>query len=185
MGDWWSFGVVRRAVLRFAHSAIQVCGLDARMKGFIALPLIAYVGIFALLATGFGGLQTHRLKTEKREHAEYRTQVKAASDAAEAAAKLKTAQDSRLAKEKDDEAKRRYAALDTRHKRLLDSANSNRLLPAPPATGDPELACFDRTQLAGALGRFVEGVAGLALEGDQAVAALNIGREWARELMRR
>jgi hypothetical protein len=172
--------VVRSAVLRIAHTRIQVCRLAARMR----LPLIFYVGIFALLAVGFGGLQTHRLKTEKREHAEFRAQVKAAGEAAELAAKVKTEQDLKLAKEKNDEAQRRYAALATRHKRLLDSPGRN-VLPPVTAAGDPNLACFNRTELAGALGRFVEGVAGLALEGDQAIAAINIGREWARELMRK
>jgi hypothetical protein len=150
-----------------------------RNTGFISLPLIAYVAIFAVLAVGFGGLQTHRLKSANAHIAS----LEAAAKAQEEAMKVKAEQDGRLAKEKDDENKRRIAALSVRHKRLLDTNTS--ILPAPPAASNPDIACFDRTQLAGALGRFVEGVAGLALEGDQAIAAVNIGRDWARELMRR
>ena len=53
---------------------------------------------------------------------------------------------------------------------------------AAPAAKRPYLACFDRTALESALGKFVGDVRGLADEGAKAALDLNSAKTWAKSL---
>jgi hypothetical protein len=153
------------------------------VKGFITGPLlyvIAGMGAALLLSWGAVAVQTWRLDAAEGEIAAFH----AVSKAQEEANKKKAEGDAKLKKEKDDETKRKLAAADLRYKRLLDS--SGRIsLPAPESPGNPDLACFDRTQFLGAINGFLAEVAGLAHEGDQKSIGLDTARTWVNELLRR
>jgi hypothetical protein len=84
------------------------------------------------------------------------------------------------AKERSDENYRRnISRLDADLKRLRNARPS--VVPAAPAdTSHPELACFDRAQLASALRAYREGVIGLLGEGAAAVEGLDESKAWAQ-----
>lgn len=154
------------------------------MKGFIQLSLLGYVvvgmGAALLLSWGALGVQTYRLGSVE---ASYDALV-AAGKAQEEINKRKAEGDAKLKREKDNEAKRKYAALDDRYKRLLASPFSVNV-PAAESSGGADLACFDRAQFTGALNQFISEVAGIAQSGDQATIGLDIARGWVGELLRR
>jgi hypothetical protein len=137
-------------------------------------------GAALILSWGAVYVQTKRLAASQGEIAAFR----AASQAQEEANKKKTVADAKLKKEKDDEAKRRYAALDARHKRLLDSAGRISLPSTEPA-GGADLACFDRALFLGAINQFLADATRLAYEGDKASIGLDTARSWLAELLRR
>lgn len=143
------------------------------------MPLWGYAALAFVGVVVFAGVQTHRLRGA---HDTIAT-MKAVAKAQEEANKLKAQKDAALAKEKDNERNRRYAALDTRYKRLLDS-NTNILPAVSPSSPSPERACFARAELERALERFVADTAGIALTGDRAITDLNIGKEWVKALAR-
>lgn len=63
---------------------------------------------------------------------------------------------------------------------MQHARTATRFLPAVPATASqPELACFDRSDLERTLHQFDGGIQGLIEEGDETAIALNNAREWA------
>ena len=133
-----------------------------------------------LLSWGAVAIQTTRLNASE---AAYDALV-AAGKAQEAVNRKKAEGDAKLKKEKDDEAKRRIAAAESRAAKLLSGAGRVEL-PRDPAPGSADLACFDRAQFLGAINQFLGEVAGLALEGDKAAIGLDASRSWVAELLRR
>lgn len=151
-----------------------------KQHGFLTL-IQAGLVVFVLLA-GFGGMQTYRLKYAQNELAG----IKAAAKVLEEQNRKKAEGDLKLKEAKDAEYKRRIAALTSRYDGMLKS-RPGVLPPAEPAdsVAGATLACFDRNQLDATLARFIERVAGIAIEGDQAAIGLDLARGWVGELLRR
>lgn len=155
-----------------------------RERGFLGFGLMGYVAVIGgsalLLSWGAVYVQTSRLNAAEDEISAFR----ATSKAQEEANRKKAEGDAKLKEAKDREAKRRFADLDARYKRLLDSPTVSVLPPAEPS-GGADLACFSRPELERALNQFIGSVAGLVVEGDKASIGLDLAREWTQELMRR
>lgn len=155
-----------------------------RQHGFIAipeLPLWMWLAIALGFSVIFGIVQTNRLKAEKAEHKAF---VKITKSLGEEAAKkaAKQTADDKKAKEKADE-KNRFdtTALLADIQRLRNNHTRRGYVPVAPAgSSRPELACFDRAELDGALGRFLTGVIDLTGEGAKATVDLNAAKAWAQ-----
>lgn len=104
------------------------------MKGFISLPLIAYVAIFAGLAVAFGAMQTYRLKATKAEYAGFVAQVKSEGEAQERRTKEIIERQKRDANEAEIRSKRAVADIRSKYDRLRESGSSSRIVPAIPET---------------------------------------------------
>lgn len=101
----------------------------------------------------------------------------------EAAQKLKLAQEKqdKLNKERTDaEVKDNLDRLRADNKRLRNARASVRAVPdTASAPGDPDRACFDRTQLESAVQLLDSEVSGLVEQGSEAVVKLNAAKDWA------
>ncbi|MGE5509624.1 MAG: hypothetical protein ACM31O_00050 [Bacteroidota bacterium] len=127
-------------------------------------------------------VQTDRLDTCKAAHAAFVAQVKAAGEAAEAAAKAKEAADRKTKERADATHKRELDRLHAAYVSMRDSRTSTGLVPpAGAGSRSPEVACYKRADLDRALRAFDSGVAGLLEAGDSAIAGLNTARQWASE----
>lgn len=160
-----------------------------RSRGFIALPLGAYAAIgAAVVIAGLGiavKVQTSRLEAVKTEYAGFVAQVKALGDAqnAKAAAEDKV---NKERKEKADAENKKLrsdlAGLYDAYGRLREQrARGGELPSAPAGSRRPDLACFDRAELARAMGGLEEGVLRLTRQGDEARLDLDTAKEWARK----
>lgn len=156
-----------------------------RQRGFVTLPLWAYVALgAAVLVTVMGvalKVQSARLDAAKAEYAAFVAQTKAAGEAAQKAADARAKQD-KLNKERSDaEIKKLHAANVSLANSLRDARARGHYVPrAAPGARDPDLACFSRAELESAIGRLDAGLSAIALTGDQAVTAIESLREWAR-----
>ena len=92
------------------------------------------------------------------------------------------AKNDQAAKEKADaDAKRNLDQLHRTVARLRNERARASSVPAAPASASrPELACFDRAELAGAVGNLEAGVEGLVAEGAEAAVGLDSAKEWAK-----
>ena len=154
-------------------------------RGFIQLPMTAWGAIAAgaviLSLTGAVYVQTARLTACKAEYANFVGGVEALGKAAEKAAKDKEAMDKILKEKADAQNTRAITDLRATVKRLRDERTRASSVPAAPAgSRDPSLACFDRAELAGAVGNLEAGMEGLVAEGAEAAVGLNTAREWAK-----
>jgi hypothetical protein len=130
--------------------------------------------VYGLIAAAVGGYVLHCEHVKK-------VQAQVAAVAAEQAREnAKKALADLKAKERSDENYRRnIVRLAADIKRLRDARPS--IVPAAPANAvRPELACFDRTELAAALRTYREAVIGLLGEGAAAVEGLDEARVWAQ-----
>jgi hypothetical protein len=153
-------------------------------RGFISLPLSGYIalGAAAIIAvvSAYAYIQTNRLEACKQEHAAFVAQVKAAGDAAKVKADAENKLN--LERKKRNEAELRKLRLaNAEFKRLRDNAPSRRLPEAPADSRNPELSCFDRTELERAYGELVKGLRGLADEGTESTLALDSVKRWAQD----
>lgn len=154
-----------------------------RSRGFIALPLTAWLAIGASVAfLGMGvalRVQSERLASCKQEFAAFQAEVKALGEAAAAEAKRIEAENKAKKDKYDKQINSLRAANAVLNRRLRDSAGQSSL-PAPaPGSASPDRACFDRGILDDAIRAFTAGTAAIATEGQSAVDALNNAREWA------
>src|SRR3990167_8029489 len=163
-------------------------------RGFVQLSAMAWgaiaAGVVMLGMVVALKVQTHRLETCKAEFAMFKAQVEALGLAAEKAAKEKEAKD-KLAKEKADaENARTTATLAATVKRLRDANSRRSTVSAPaPFAASPDRICLDPNKLTSAvrsfgegIGRFVDGVLGIVVEGSQAVIDLDSAKRWAQAL---
>jgi len=154
-----------------------------RQRGIIALPLWAYVALgAALLVTVMGvalKVQSARLDSLRAEYAAFVADVKAKGDAAQKAADEREAQDKRNKERSDAEIKKLHAANVSLSVSLRDARSRGGYLPrASPGARDPDLACFSRAELESAIGRLDAGLSGIALQGDQAITAIEALKVW-------
>ncbi len=142
------------------------------------------LGSFALgLASGAGGawtVQGWRLDAVQAKFDGFAATVKAEGEAAEKLAKAEAAEDKRKKEIADHDYQSRIDSLVADNQRLRNERSRRGYVPAAPASSrNPEIACFDRTELEQALRRFDEEVTGLFAEGDADTVGLNVARSWA------
>lgn len=145
------------------------------------MKLTLYVAVTAgiLLATAVTGVvvQTKRLEAEKVAFADFRADVREKGRAAAEAARAKAADDKRRKEQIDDQHAFEVGVVRRDSERLRRALASRSLVPAAPATSSrPDLACFNRAELDGALRGFAEGARGLVGEGDESTVGLNAGK---------
>ena len=125
-------------------------------------------------------VQTSRLSACKAEFASFKVQVEVLGREAQRVADAKEAAD-RLNKEKTDAKTVRLTTdLNAATQRLRDNARSSFVLSRASPPGSPDVQCYDRAGLDGALRGFAKGVAGLIGEGSKNSLDLRLAREWAQ-----
>ena len=155
---------------RFLPSLVP--GLGALVNPWVLLALLgALVGSFLYgLHIGNSRLESYQLAVravgqaqEERTAANIKTD-KANKEATDRAHKTKLAAANRFANALADQ---------------LRKAPSGGFVPAAPAGApSPDRACFDRSQLDGALRNFAADTAGLIAEGDRAIIGLDASKNW-------
>jgi flagellar biosynthesis component FlhA len=153
-----------------------------RVLGWVTgLPLSAWIAIAFALTLGFGALQTHRLHAEKKAFATFKTEVKVKGEQAKKDAEKQIAADKRQKEKADEQNKRNSDSLNRELVRMRANNATRSLVPAATATASrPDLACFDRTDVDGALRAFTAGTLELVGEGAKATVDLDTARAWAQ-----
>jgi len=154
-------------------------------KGFITLQLCGYVALgmgVAMLGLGaFAKIQTSRLDAVKAEYAAFVLKVKTLGEEAQKKAKAKETADIKLKERTDADHKNTVARLNRDIKRMRDDHARSSIVPAAPAgSSRVDLACFDRTDFAGALRDYEAAVEGLIGEGAASALDLNAAKTWAQ-----
>lgn len=157
-------------IARFLPSLVP--GLGALMNPWVLLIL---GGIVA--SAFFYGLHIGNSRLES-----YQIAVKAVGQAQEERTAQRIKDDQANKKETDRGYKIKLAAANRFANALADQlrkAPSGGFVPAAPAGApSPDRACFDRTQLDGALRNFAADTAGLIAEGDRGIIGLDTGKHW-------
>ena len=152
--------------------------------------LIGGIGLYAALgaAVVIGGmglwlkLQGNALERCRTEYASFVATAKALGEQAQKEADAEKARLTKAKETADATAKRLVLELNRTRDRLRAERANRDLVSAPPAGSDrPALACFDRSNLRGALQRFEAGIVALIGEGDDAVRDLNVAKGWIGE----
>lgn len=111
-------------------------------------------------------------------------QVKSVGELAEVEAKRIEADHKRLKEVADNENKLALDTLRADIKRMRNERPSGSFVPAAASgSSRPDLACYDRTEFVGAVGRVIDGVRGLADEGSTTTVNLNTAKVWAQGIM--
>lgn len=155
-----------------------------RMKGFIALPLMAWGAIAAgavIIALGVAvKVQSSRLESCKTAAEAFKAQVKAEGEAAAKEAARINLANQKAKEQADAKTKQLLADNAVLGKRLRDArASGGYVPPAPAGTRSPDRACFDRAELERAIGALDAGVQSLVGQGDEARLRLSTAAEWA------
>lgn len=180
-GDCGDYSGSQCAVGRAANKGnrilLQGAAMNLTMIGAIAAAVI--IGALSLAVK----VQSSRLESCKAEYAAFVAETKRLGEAAKSAADAeKKRLSDNLAKTEKSYAKAR-SDLATANRQLRDASTSRSYVPAVPAdTKRPDLACFDRAELAESIKRLVAGMADIASAGDEATLNLNSGKEWAQGL---
>ncbi len=143
--------------------------------------LLAIV-LAAFLAGGSAAwtIQGWRLDAVQSRFDGFVATVKAKGEAAQTLKLAQEKQDKLNKEQTDAEAKRSLDRLRADNKRLRDARAGSRAVPSSASTpGDPDRACFDRTQLESAVQLLDSEVSGLVEQGSEAVVKLNAAKTWA------
>ena len=154
-------------------------------RGFIELPILAYVGVAVVVAFSGMGLYTKHLSNQledcRAKYAAFTESVKIAGELAKREAEKKELE-GKLAKEKTDaenlKLRSSNADLNRSLRRARADSGSNKLPAASPASSRPDIACLRRADADAAFQRFIEAVAGLMEEGDGRTIDLNSAKRW-------
>ena len=123
----------------------------------------------------------HEAAATKAEYAGFVAKTDAIGKAQEAAAKIKDAENKAKQEKANAENARTRTALTTALNGLRHSNPRGVTVPAAAASSKrPDLACYSRPELVGAVGSFVEAVRGLADEGSAGAVDLNTAKRWAQ-----
>jgi hypothetical protein len=149
--------------------------------------LIAGAALVSALTVGYFGWRTHERSIGRAEvqatFNDFIANVKAQGEAAEKLAKDKEATDKRIKENIDHEYETTIAGLVADNKRLRKIRSGRRAVPpAPPGSRNPDLACFDRSDLERTLQQLDDGVSSLIGEGDTNTAGLSVAREWVKSI---
>jgi hypothetical protein len=146
-----------------------------------AIPMSVWVGLAFGLVLSFSIFQTHRLHKEQKAFTQFQADVKAAGKAAEDAAVKKAAEDKKQKEKTDAENKRTTDSLNHELVRMRANNATRSLVPAATATASrPDLACFDRAELDGALRAFTGGTLEISGECAKATVDLDSAKRWAQ-----
>lgn len=150
-------------------------------KGFIFPSLYIYLGLGAVIVfLGLGlKVQTSRLESCKAEHAAFVANVERLGLEAKEKAKQVEAQDKLRKEVADRELKKLRSLNDDLSKRVRDDSRASLLPQAPSGSRNPELSCFSRSELDGALSSFTRGTTELIIEGTEATIGLDTVKRWA------
>jgi hypothetical protein len=154
--------------------------------GFIQLPLIAYGAIgAAVVIAGLGiacKVQTSRLEALRQEYESFKAKGEVLGQAAKKAAAEKEAADQRKKEETDALHRTAMDGLSSELRRLRNQRSPSGGLPKAPATSSrPDLAAFDRAELAAALRALDGDLQGIAGEGAAATIGLDAAKRWAQQ----
>lgn len=145
-------------------------------------PAMIGYAIAAMIAAGAGGYILH-CEHVKRDRAQFIAQLEADAAAQRRGIDAKTAREQRAKEKADAQMVRDRAALQRTISRLRDERARAGSVPAAPADARrPDLACFDRAELARAVGNLEAGVEGLLGEGAAATVDLDAAKEWASSI---
>jgi hypothetical protein len=123
-----------------------------------------------------------RAEVWQDRHYEFKAKVEAIGQAAKDAAIAKEMQDKLRKDTADALHKAALADLNATVRRLRDErASRSYLSEAAPGAGSPETTCLATADAERAIRSFVEAASRLVEEGDQARAALDVAKEWARK----
>lgn len=135
------------------------------------------------LSSGVGGawwVQGLRLDALQSKYDGFVATVKAQGDAAKKLADATAAEDKRKKESSDHEYQTTIASLRADVKRMRDDRTRASFVPAAPAgSRNPEIACFNRSDLEQAIRRLDSGISGLVEQGDADAVGLNTARAWA------
>lgn len=153
--------------------------------GFLTLPLAGYAALGAALVIGvlglWGWVEKQRYEALKAEYEQFKGGVKALGEAAKKAAAEKEAADIKRKADTDALHQAAVDALNADLRRLRNQRSPSGGLPqAPAASSRPDLACFDRPLLAGALRALDGDFQEIAGEGAAATIDLNSAKAWAQ-----
>ena len=147
---------------------------------------ILWVVLAAFVAGGVSGgtaawkFQGMRLATVQAKFDGFVATVKAQGEAAQTLKLAQETQDKLNKEQTDAETKRTLTTLRADVKRMRDARAASRFVPAAAsATGSPDRACFDRTQLESAVRVLDSEVSGLVEQGSEAVTKLDLARAWS------
>jgi len=147
-------------------------------------PTLIGAAAAGVLILGLGAavkVQSSRLETCKTEHAAFVDKVKTVGEAQEAAAKLTDEQNKTRMEKANAENARTKSALAIALNSLRSQRPSSGFVSAAPATSSrPDLACYDRADLGGTIGKVVDGVRAIADECTAATVDLNTAKAWAQ-----
>ena len=143
---------------------------------------VAPYAVAGVVALGAGGYYLH-CEHVKKDHGQFVAQLRADAEAQRRGLEARSARETRIKEEADEKALKDRAALERTVKRLRDERARASSVPAAPADSDrPDLACFDRAELARTVGNLEAGVEGLLAEGSAASSDLDVARDWALKL---
>ena len=150
-------------------------------KGVIAgLYIVLIFGAITLILGISLKVQSSRLESCKAEHKAFVSEVERLGLEAKEKAKQVEAQD-KLRKEVADENLRKLRIANSElSKRVRDNASASVLPQAPSGSRNPELSCFSRSELDGALSSFTRGTTELIIEGTEATLSLDTVKRWAQ-----
>ena len=144
------------------------------MRKFVVL--LAVAGLIALGGAGYVAHCQH----VKADYKQFVAQLEADAAAQRKGLAAKEARERKAKEEADAQTARNHAALQRTIRRLRDDrARASSVPAAAPDPYRPDLACFDRAELTRAVGNLEAGVEGLAAEGSEASADLDVARAWA------
>ena len=138
--------------------------------------------VAGVLALACGGYVLH-CEHVKKDREELISRLRHEAEEQEKKNKQRAAEDKANKEATDAETQRNLDSLHRTIARLRD--DRNRAGSLPPATANasrPDLACFDRAELARAVDNLEAGVEGLIGEGAEATVALDAAKGWALRL---
>ena len=138
--------------------------------------------VSGVLALGAGGYILH-CEHVKNDREKFINTLRQQAQQQEQENKQRAKNDQAAKEKADADAKRNLDQLHRTVARLRNERARASSVPAAPASASrPELACFDRAELVGAMGNFEAGVEGLIAAGAEAAIGLDSAREWAHSI---
>ena len=138
--------------------------------------------IAAFLALAVGVYVAH-CEHVKKDQANFVAELRQQAQDQERRNKDRADKEKAAKEQTDEQVKNERNSLLHTIKRLRDERASSSSLPAAPANANrPDLACFDREQLAIAMGNFEAGMEEIAIRGTEATIDLNAAKGWALKL---
>lgn len=144
-----------------------------------------YAGVAAIIlaTSGFGWIQTKRLEALHTEYENFKVKIAALGEAAQKESDQKYFEAIKDKEEANAENAKAISNLnDSIAKLRAQRTGSNLVSSATPAAKRPDLACYDRLELTGALRSYEGEIEVFLAEGGAATVDLNTAKDWAKSL---